>query len=106
MKRLGVFWREYSRTMLWVAVVLAGLSWLLLHKLGNLTGGLSASEMKTVAAPVGWHGIYDHPFDLPLKLVRSVVFWIAPDHGQLLSRLPNAIFGGLTMVTFGWLIWI
>lgn len=80
--------------------------WLLTRQLGSLVGGLSANEMTMAAAPVGWHGIFQDPLYLPLKLVQSVVFWAAPDHGQLLTRLPNAIFGGLTIFSFAWLIWL
>jgi hypothetical protein len=39
-----------------------------------------------------------------LKLLRSIVFFLSPNHGQLLTRLPNAIFGGLTVISFAWLI--
>jgi hypothetical protein len=80
--------------------------WLLLYKLGSLTGGLSQNELAAASAPVGLHGIYNQPFDLPLKLVRSLVFFAFPSHGQTLSRLPNALFGGLTIATFGSLIYL
>ncbi len=94
----------HKGAVLVVALGIGSLTWLLLYKLANLTGGLSASELKSVSAPVGWHGIYNQPLDLPLKLLRSVVFYLFPDHGQLLSRLPNAIFGGLSIGAFALLI--
>src|SRR5258708_30036353 len=90
---------RYARLVTW-SLVLGGLGWLLLYHLGSLVGGLSRSEVAAVAVPVGWHGIYRQPLNLPLNLVRSVVFFLFPDHGQLLSRLPNAIFGGLTVLSF------
>ncbi len=96
--------RGHKGTVLAVALAGSGLVWLLLHKLANLTGGLSAGELIAASTPLGWHGIYNHPLDLPLKLVRSTIFYLFPDHGQLLSRLPNAIFGSLSIVTFAWLI--
>jgi hypothetical protein len=89
----------------WLAA-LAAVCWLLLYKLGSLTGGLSRAELAAASAPVGLHGIYDQPFDLPLKLVRSVVFFAFSDHGQTLTRLPNALFGGLAITTFGGLIYL
>lgn len=80
------------------------LGWLMLYKLGSLTAGMSGDELSAAAAPVGWHGIYEQPFYLPLELVRSVFFWVFPDHGPALSRLPNAIFGALAISSFAGLI--
>ena len=104
MKRLGGYLRRHGRMIAWLALAAAGLGWLLLYRLGSLTGGLSASEVSAAAAVVGWHGIYHQPLYIPLKLVRSVVFVLFKDHGQFLSRLPNALFGGLTILSFGWLV--
>jgi hypothetical protein len=82
------------------------LLFLLWHRLGSLTGGLSAGEIKSATQPVGWHGIFHDPLDLPLKLVRSVVYGFASDHGQILTRLPNTLFGGIAVICFGWLVWL
>jgi hypothetical protein len=106
MKRLTGYWHQNARLIMLGVLVAAGLGWLLLHKLASLTGGLSGGEVSAATAAVGWHGIYADPLYLPLKLVRSVVFFLAPDHGQALTRLPNVVFGGLTTLTFGWLIWL
>jgi hypothetical protein len=105
-KRAKGFWRIYSRVITIGLIAVAALGWLFLHRLGSLTGGMSGHELATVSTPVGWHGIYHNAFYLPLKLVQSVIFWLSPDHGQVLSRLPNALFGGLTVVLFSWLIWL
>ena len=88
----------------WLVLAAAGLALLLLYKLGSLTGGLGAGELTSASAPVGWHGIYHQPLDLPLKLVRSAVFFLFPTHGQTLSRLPDVFFGGLAIISFAWLI--
>lgn len=100
------FWREHSRLIIGFIIVLAGFGWLLLHKLGSLVGGMSVNEMNFATAPIGWHGIYHNPLFLPLKLLASVVFALMPDHGQTLTRLPSALFGGLAMTMFAWLIWL
>lgn len=89
----------------WLAA-LAAVGWLLLYKLGSLTGGLSRAELAAASAAVGLHGIYHQPLDLPLKSVRSVDFFVFSDHGQTLSRLPNAVFGGLAMAVFGGLVYL
>lgn len=104
MKRLNIYLNLRGRLVGGSALLLAGLACMLLYKLGSLTGGLSAGELSTATAPVGWHGIYHQPFDLPLKLARSVVFVLFPNHGQTLTRLPNTLFGGLAIISFVWLI--
>lgn len=92
------------RLIILVLLGLSALAGLLFYRLGSLTYGLSAAEVKAASAAVGWHGIYHDPFYLPLKLVRSVVFVIFPAHGHFLTRLPNAVFGGLAVVSFAWLV--
>ncbi len=99
------YWRQNARVATLVLVAAAGLLGLLLYKLGSLVGGLSGNEVHAANAAVGWHGIFHDPLYLPLKLVRSVVFFVAPEHGQLLTRLPNVVFGFITGLSFAWLIW-
>jgi hypothetical protein len=89
---------------MWLLAALAAVAWLLLYKLGTLTGGLSRQELDVAGDPVGWHGLYHNPLYLPLEAVRSIVFYLFPDHGQTLTRLPNALFGALAIIAFGGLI--
>ena len=104
MRQLFDYLRGRGQLIGWWALATLGLAILLLYKLGSLTGGLSAGELSAAAAPVGWHGIYHQALYLPLKIVRSVVFFLFANHGQTLSRLPDVVFGGLTIVSFAWLI--
>jgi hypothetical protein len=90
--------------LLWTLAATAAIAWLLLYKLGSLTGGLSRTELTTATTPLGWHGLYHDPLYLPLKVVRSAVFFMFPDHGQTLTRLPNVVFGALAIVGFGGVI--
>ena len=106
MKQLKQFWQHNSRTFLSVVAAFIILCLLLIYKLGSLVHGLSSGEVQTSVAAVGWHGIYHSPLDLPLKIVRSIVFYIFPKHGQTLTRLPNVVFGGLSIISFGWLAWL
>lgn len=92
--------RAKRNLMLWGLLLSAVTAFLLLYRLGTLVPGLSLNELHTVRTPLGWHGLYEQPFYLPLKLIRSVVFFIFADHGQLLTRLPNALFGGLSILAF------
>lgn len=87
------------------AAGLLALAWLMLYKLGSLVGGLSSGEWSVATTPIGWHGLYNHAFYLPLQAVRAVDFFVFSHHGQTLTRLPNAIFGALTVISYVWLIW-
>jgi len=95
---------ETKSLILLCLVVVAGLLWLMLHRLGSLTTGLSLNERAAILTPLGWHNLYAQPLYLPLKLVRSTVFFLAPDHGQLISRLPNVAFGVLAIICLAWLV--
>lgn len=85
---------------------LAVLAWLMLYRLGSLVGGLSSNEHMAAVMPVGWHGIYHDTLYLPLKIVRSLDFYLFPSHGATFTRLPNVLFGALTIVSFTWLAWL
>lgn len=84
--------------------VLVALTFLLLYRLGSLVKGVSLAESHTAVSPVGWHGIYHDALYLPVKLVRSVDFFLFGHHGQTLTRLPNVFFGLLSLGSFIWLI--
>jgi len=77
---------------------------LLVYKLGNLVGGVSLTELTTATTPVGWHGIYHHPQYLPLELFRSATFFVFSHHGQILTRMPNLLFGFMSIISFACLI--
>jgi hypothetical protein len=98
MRTIRLFLGDKSR-LLWLALIVA-LIFMYLYKLGSLSGGLSSGEITASTQPVGWHGIYHQPWFLPLKLARSVVFAIFPSHGQTLTRLPNILFGALSVGAF------
>lgn len=105
MKR-GITWVKSSKWVLWLGLAFTAVCALMLYKLGSLTGGLSAGEVAVATKPLGWKELLENPLYLPLDSLRSIIFFLAPDHGQFLTRLPNAIFGALSILTFGWLIWL
>ncbi len=104
MAKLQMYLKAHSRMLTYLFVGIGVVAALLVYRLAYLTGGVSAGELAVAHGPLGWHGIYQYPLDLPLKLLRSIVFAVFPDHGQLLTRLPNVFFGGLSILTFGWLM--
>lgn len=104
MKQINSYIRQNSRLILLASLALLTLAGLFLYRLGSLTGGLSAVELQTASSTYGWHGLYQQPLYLPLNLTRSIIYFFSSHHDQLLLRLPNAIFGALTVIIFAWLI--
>jgi hypothetical protein len=104
MKNLLNLYKHNWRKYLFIKLVLIAALILLLYKLGTLIKGVSLDEVSAATAPVGVHGIFHEPLYLPLKFIRSIVFYIRPKHGALLTRLPNVFFGLLSLVEFAYLI--
>ncbi len=105
MKKLSAFWESNKRLLVVIGLVMLALGSLLLYKLGSLNkGGLSHIEWQAITSTYGWQGIYTSPLYLPIKLIRSVVYTLGVSHNEFVTRLPNAILGGITIGIFGWLI--
>lgn len=100
MKALRLYLKRHRRLVAAVVLLVIAVGWLLLYRLGSLTGGISSTELATAHLQLGWHGLYRDAFYLPLNAIRSIVFFAFGHHGQLLTRLPNIFFGFLTMVAF------
>lgn len=98
--------RENYRYLLGGLLIVSLVVFLYIYRLGSLSGGLSISEFKTTGLRLGLTGILNDPLYLPIKLVRSVIFFVFTDHGQTLTRLPNVLFGLLTVGAFAWCIWL
>jgi hypothetical protein len=87
-----------------LALAVAVVAGLLLYRLGTLVPGLSPIEQASSKAIYGWNGLYHHPLDLPLTIVRSAVFSVTNHHGAFLTRLPNTLFGLMSVGLVGILI--
>lgn len=106
MKKTKSFWRQNAKFLIFGAAAIFAVLFLLLYKLGSLAGGLSATEISTATNPLGWNGIFQNPLNLPINFARSVVYFIAPDHGLTLTRLPSIMFGFMAVISFSILIWL
>lgn len=98
------FLRDRKWLILGLIIALVALCFLLLFRLGSLTKGVSADEVKTATTIYGWHGIYRNPLYLPINIIRSVFYKIDPQHGQTILRIPNVIFGCLSVISFACLL--
>jgi hypothetical protein len=104
LRTIAKFITVHGRTLSLLALALALVAGLLLYRLGTLVPGLSPIEHASSKAIYGWDGLYHHPFDLPLTIIRSIVFSITNHHGAFLTRLPNTLFGLMSIGLVGVLI--
>ncbi|MDL2362852.1 MAG: hypothetical protein QFB86_00530 [Patescibacteria group bacterium] len=99
MKQARAFLLTHKTQIGIALIVLAGLSAFYSYRLASLVPGLSYQESMASTQIVGWHGLSNDPLYLPLKFIRSIVFTVAIDHGRLLTRLPNVLFGVLSVLS-------
>ncbi len=103
------FWgnlRNNSLLVLGALIASLLIGTLMLYKVGGLLGGLSYNELLIIKAPYGFYDLLSNPLNLHIDTLRSIIFYIVPDHGLAVSRLPNAIIGGLAIVSFATLTWL
>lgn len=105
MKKRRVYLSDHKWPIVIAVLAVFILGSLLLYRLGSLTGGLSIVEEHTATTAYGWRGIYHQSLYLPLNVLRSIIFKLDNHFGQTLTRLPNALFGGLAIITFAILLW-
>jgi hypothetical protein len=106
-KRVGKRQPKLSSRQLLIAICGLGIIvFLMIYRLGSLTHGLTTAESSVTSISLGWHGLYRHPLNLPLNILRSIDFKIFASPGQTLIRLPNAVLGGLTIIAFSVLLWL
>ena len=98
------FLRTRSRLLLGLGVIAVIVGALMGFRLGTIVPGLSPLEHATAQMTYGWHGVVARPFDLPLNLARSAVFVTLGHQSAALLRLPNVVFGILTIIVFAVLI--
>jgi hypothetical protein len=89
-----------------IGLALVFLLFILLYKLGSLNKGISLGEVSAAHLSVGWHGIYNDPLNMPLKLLRSIDYFLFKTHGQSLTRLPNVIVGLISILSFSYLVYL
>ena len=98
-----IFVKNRVKVAILIAVSISLLA-LLFYRLGTLTAGVSPGELAVANTPIGWTGIYNQPFYLPLDIGRSIIFFVFEDAGALLLRSTNAILGLLTVASFAYVI--
>lgn len=97
---LGAHWRAICAVIL--AAIVAG--FLLLYRLGSLTGTLSPDEFSQQAFSGSWHHIVSNPLNFPLTALQWLALTLPGHHGHTLTRLPSVIFGLLTLYAFAYVL--
>lgn len=93
LKKAGQFLVRNRNIILLSSIFLAFLVYLFTRDLVALTDGLSRGETEIAITSIGWQGIMNDSFYLPLKLILSAGFFLFDQGGALVSRLPSVIFG-------------
>lgn len=100
--------RKYLRThwRLWGIIIIAALAvgFLLLYKLGPLTGGLSNGELRQMSFSESWHHLAANPLYLPITLVQWVFLTISAQHTATTIRLASVVFGLLSLCSFAYVL--
>jgi 4-amino-4-deoxy-L-arabinose transferase-like glycosyltransferase len=94
-----------GRELIYIAVAGVALASLYLWRLASLAPGISATEKLTATTPLGWHGIYHHPFYLSLAVLRSVAFKLVGQQHISVLRAPNVLIGLLAVAGFIWIVY-
>ncbi|MDB5169341.1 MAG: hypothetical protein JWO41_697 [Candidatus Saccharibacteria bacterium] len=103
-KKVRTYFSEHGDRIWPLVGITAVIGTLMLYKLGSLTGALAASEIAVTHMPLGWHGLSQDPFFLPIKFLRSLLMILFNHHGQTVVRLANTIFGVLAVLGFSRLL--
>lgn len=103
MKQIRIRFDRRDKTVLWSLLALSAVAFLMLYRLGSQLPELSVTERTSASAVYGWHGISANPFFLPLNALRSLSFLLL-GHSAFVTRLPNALFGIVTVGLFAVLI--
>ena len=103
MNQIRISFGRRGKIVLWSLVALGAVTSLMLYRLGSQLPGLSITERATAGALHGWHGLSVNPFFLPLGALRSLSYLVL-GHSAFATRLPNVLFGIITVGLFAILI--
>jgi len=97
MKRIRRFWRDYWQLLVLVAVCVAAVAWLLLYRLGSLTGGLSSMELQLQVSSSVWHNIVHDPLNIRVLCWQLTVNADARRLGRepVFTNLPADLIDGV-----------
>ena len=94
-----------SKTWVFLAAALVILASLLTYRLVTITSGGTTQEVLLYKRGITLSAIFNNPVDLPLHFFQWVSIGIFHSHNLLLVRLPDVIFGGMTVVLYSLLLY-
>lgn len=100
MKKVGLLIPKFTgRNVIAMALAILALT-LLLFRLSTIVAGMSMQELDNIKLGLGWHGLYNNPLFLPIQLIRSAVVFVFGSGEIFINRLPNVLFGFISIVSF------
>jgi len=103
MKAIRAFWGKHWRSVTVVSGIILVVGWLLLFRLGSLTGNLSSSELQRQAFDSSWHHLATNPLFAPYTVLQWLYLTLF-GHGVLVTRLASVTFGVLSLVAFTYIL--
>lgn len=97
---LAAHWRLLSLLLVGAAFV----CFVMLFRLGSITGRLSPAELQAQLFASSWHHLWQDPLNLPLTFVQWLLFTIIPHHGVTVTRAASPVFGVLSILAFAYVL--
>jgi hypothetical protein len=104
MKRVKRYVRSHWKIISFVGLSAAVVAFIMLYRLGSLTGGISTAELQQRAFAGNWHHIIHDPLNAPLTSLEWLCLAISSHQGQTLTRLASTVFGVLALVSFAYVL--
>lgn len=88
------YWQLYVITCILVILTLA----IYLFRLRSVPPGLSSAEVLVGKSTYGWHGLSQQVLNLPLLVLRSIIFKLHPYKSAFVLRLPSILLVWLASI--------
>jgi hypothetical protein len=103
-KRSGQYVVAHWRMVIAVCLGIFLICFLMLFRLGSISGGLSPAELQQQLFASSWRHILHNPLNAPLTVVEWLILTLVPHHGATVTRAASPIFGVLAMIAFAYVL--
>jgi hypothetical protein len=99
-KYIAVHWRILTAIVVGAVLV----CFIMLFRLGSITGHLSPEETERQLFASSWHHLVHNPLYLPQTLLQWIILTIIPHHGLTVTRAASPVFGVLALAAFAYVL--
>jgi hypothetical protein len=87
-----------------ILVGILAVCFIMLFRLGSITGHLSPEETTRQLFASSWHHLVNDPLYLPQSFVQWLILTIIPHHGLTVTRAASPVFGVLSLIAFAYVL--